>query len=115
MEITYLTQLNNCPTVKFNGSDYVESLQATPIDEIISLENLYNNGRPFPKALRELLYIAGEDCYVFDYGLTNTQTELQEVARRTLTWAERNLSIPRPFYVIDIYNAGDMFLFVLPG
>jgi hypothetical protein len=109
VQITYLTELNNYPTVKVNSS-LIEQLKPTPADEIISLENTYNNGQLFPKALRELLYIAGEYCYVFDYGLNDTQTELQADVRENLV--DFNLSIVRPFYAVDIYGYGSTFLFV---
>lgn len=108
MEIKYLKGLNNYLT--FQQGSYFEKLEPTSMDEIISLENLYNGGRPFPTALRELLAIAGGNCYVLDYGRNRTQTQLQESAREDLV--DNDLSISRPFYVVDIYNAHDMFVFV---
>lgn len=74
------------------------------------MELLYNNGIPFPTALKELLFLAGDDCYVLDYGLTTDRKEMQDDARLWLS--EFNRNITRPFFVIDIYNAGDQFLFV---
>ena len=45
-----------------------------------------------------------------DYGLNETQQELQEFVRENMQ--EENRVITRPFYAIDVYNAGDQFLFV---
>ena len=72
--------------------------------------NNNNNNKPFPKALRELLFLAGNYCIVLDYGLNDTQQELQEFVRENMQ--EENRIITRPFYAIDVYNAGDQFLFV---
>ncbi len=110
MDIKYLTVLYDNPTNKTADSDYVKKLQPIPLEGIISLENTYNNGNPFPVALRELLYLAGNYCYVLDYGYNDTQEEMQEDARSWLL--NRNRSITRPFFVIDVYNGGGQFLFV---
>ncbi|MEO3408197.1 hypothetical protein AAFN85_30060 [Mucilaginibacter sp. CAU 1740] len=108
MEIEYLNQLNKYPSVT-RARGYVKYLKPIAMDEIISLEKTYNGGNPFPKALRELLYIAGEYCYVLAY-YKNNQAKMQEIAREDL--ADYELSISRPFYVVDVYNAHDQFLFV---
>ncbi|WP_419701259.1 hypothetical protein [Mucilaginibacter sp. NFX135] len=110
MTIKYLIQLNNYPSII--GFAITKTLEPISMEEIISLENSYNNRHPFPIALRELLFLAGKYCYVLDYGLTESQQEMQEWARRGLTKYNRNLSISRPFFVIDIYNANDQFVFV---
>lgn len=52
MEIEYLTHLVKHPSVT-RPSGYVKQLKPISMDEIISLENTYNGGKPFPKALRE--------------------------------------------------------------
>ena len=108
MEIEYLTHLVKHPSVT-RPSGYVSRLKPISMDEIISLENTYNSGTPFPQALRELLYIGGENCYVLDY-YKNNQAAMQEMAREDL--ADYELSISRPFYVIDVYNAHDQFVFI---
>ncbi|RYJ45613.1 hypothetical protein NU09_0205 [Flavobacterium beibuense] len=84
--------------------------KSVSLAEIEDLELLYNNGKPFPKALKELLFLAGEYCYILDYGIFNSQQEMQDFVRELLD--EDNLSIERPFFVIDVYNAGDQFLYV---
>jgi hypothetical protein len=46
----------------------------------------------------------------FDYGLNDTQQEMQDDAREWL--ADLNFSITRPFFVIDVHHGSDSFLFV---
>ncbi|WP_038331471.1 hypothetical protein [Empedobacter falsenii] len=108
MEIQYLNELQNNP-IKF-GKLINSSIVPISEEEIKLLETNYNNGKQFPKALRELLFLAGNDCYVLDYGLDDSQQELQEFVRGRIR--EKNRVITRPFYAIDVYNALDQFLFV---
>jgi hypothetical protein len=110
MDIKYLKQLNNYPTVKRGNTDYISTLRPLTMQEITKLEIAYNNGAAFPGVLRELLYLAGNYCHVLDYGLSDSQEEMQQDARSWL--ANDNQIINRPFFVIDIYNGGDQFLFV---
>ncbi|WDF75888.1 SMI1/KNR4 family protein [Mucilaginibacter sp. KACC 22773] len=112
MDIKYLTLLNNNRSVTNQGSGFVKTLGPITEAEILSLEAKYNNGHTFPAALRELLSLAGNYCYVLDYGLNDTQEELQQYARRNLTVFGRTFSIERPFYVIDVYGGSDQFVFV---
>ncbi|MEN2401076.1 hypothetical protein GKZ90_0014915 [Flavobacterium sp. MC2016-06] len=79
------------------------------IEEIEHLERIYNNDNLFPQALRELLYLAGKDCYVLDYSSDN-QEELQTDVREWLS--NFNRSIARPFFAIDAHNPGEQFLYV---
>ena len=107
MKIEYLKEL------ELNPCDYIYSHfvnEPISLTEIENLERLYNNGKSFPKALKELLFLAGAYCYILDYGIFNSQQEMQDFVRELL--AEDNLSIERPFFVIDVYNAGDQFLYV---
>ena len=110
MEIQYLKLLKDNPEAYPNDIDYKGAIKPIPMEEIIHLEQLYNNSNPFPVALRELLFIAGESCYVLDYGLDETQEELQEYVREKLI--RKGRVINRPFFVIDVYNSGDQFLLV---
>jgi len=80
------------------------------MEDIQSLEGEYNRGSPFPTSLRELLFLAGEDCYVLDYGLSDSPAEMQQAVRRWLI--RTNRSISGPFYAIDTYNGTGQFLFV---
>ena len=108
MEIVYLKELKNNPVM----SGITRNFPIVPVTEveIIQLEQLYNSGNPFPTALKELLHLAGGSCYVLDYGLNETQQQLQEFVRAEML--DEGRVITRPFYVIDVYNALDQFLFV---
>ena len=57
-----------------------------------------------------MLYLAGNSCYVLDYGGLDSQTAIQEYSREMLI--DRNIQINRPFFVIDVYEYGQQFLFV---
>lgn len=107
MHIEYLKELEKNAYYFGNPNKKNKPISET---EIAHLEQLYNDGKSFPKALTELLYLAGDYCYVFDYGLNESQEELQEFVRENLFEYEKALA--RPFFVIDVYNAGDQFLFV---
>jgi len=111
MEIKYQTVLNNNPTIKSKHSDYIHKLAPLTINEIVSLEANYNSGNQFPASLRELLFLAGQDCYVLDYGLNDTQEEMQDDARGWLVDYGFG-SFTRPFFVIDVHSGSDAFLFV---
>jgi hypothetical protein len=109
MKIEYLQELENRPFAYSDGK-YRAEIKPISLDEIFSLENIYNRGKLFPKALRELLFLAGSHCYVLDYGLNNSQQELQNETRKYML--EFNRKIERPFFVIDVYNAGEQCLLV---
>ncbi|MBB6126533.1 hypothetical protein [Mucilaginibacter lappiensis] len=117
MEIKYQTVLNNNPVIRptagdmADGRDHSFVLKPLTIDEIISLETTYNSGNQFPTSLRELLFIAGQDCYVLDYGLNENQEEMQDDARGWLVDRSLNI-ITRPFFVIDVHRGSSVFLFV---
>lgn len=84
MNIEYLEVLRNNPL--WRGVS--KPIQPISLSDIAVLEGLYNNGTPFPKALKEL----------------------QQNARNWLS--KYNRSIQRPFFVLDVYNAPEQFLFV---
>jgi len=110
MEITYLQELRDYPAAHPNSDGYKNHIAPISLSEITQLEQTYNSSIPFPKALRELLYLAGKSCYVCDYGLYENQNELQVSVREYM--AEENRVITRPFFAIDVYNDGDQFVFV---
>ena len=88
------------------------------LERIEALEQAYNNGNPFPRGLRELLYLAGDDCNVLDYS-TDTAEKLQQRARQKLT-SYGMTTLTRPFYCIDTMGgyASAAFTFVytdVPG
>lgn len=110
MEIQYLKILKDYPAAYPNDPEYEARIEGVSEDTISQLEQKYNNINPFPKALKELLYLAGKYCYVLDYNIFETQQELQEAVREWLS--EKKLSINRPFFAIDAYNYGEAFLFI---
>ncbi|MHA3789145.1 hypothetical protein ACX0HA_13110 [Flavobacterium hauense] len=75
--------------------------------EIAQLEGLYNNGNPFPKVLKELLFLAGNYCNVLDYNIYDSQQELQDDQRNELE--EDGVIISRPYFFVDLSSHG------LPG
>lgn len=85
-------------------------IEGIPLTEIEALETKYNGGNPFPKALRELLYLAGNFCYVLDYGGFDTQDKLQTRQRKWMT--QFNTSISRPFFIVDLVSDMENFCFV---
>jgi hypothetical protein len=108
MEIEYLKMLRDNPAMYPNDIDYKGEIRGIPLTEIEQLEQTWNNGNPFPKALRELLFLAGEFCYVFSYGIS-TQQALQQ--RFRMQMEEENRVLNKPFYVMDIWGP-DQFYFV---
>ena len=111
MEIKYLTQLKNYPSDNPTSLTYKKTIVPIPLAEIAQLEVLYNNNIPFPTALKELLFLAGDYCYILDTGTFDTQQEMQEYVRTKLV--SEDLSISRPFIVIDVYNTSDQFFICL--
>lgn len=109
MKIEKLTYLKDNPSAHPNDEDYKGTIKPISIEEIEHLEQLYNSGNLFPQALRELLYLAGKDCYVLDF-MFDTQEELQTEVREWLLNFDR--SITRPFFAIDAHNPGEQFLYV---
>ncbi|WP_113638716.1 hypothetical protein [Nubsella zeaxanthinifaciens] len=107
MEIKYLSYLKDNPVEKGVTRDWKN--QPIPLTEIEQLEALYNNNTPFPKALRELLFLTGNSCYLLDFAIFNQQ-QMQEHVRKYLNYG--NKTITRPFYAIDVYHASDQMLFV---
>lgn len=110
MNIEILTYLRDNPIKYPNDTEYRGEIRGIALNEIEELEQLYNNGNIFPKALRELLFLAGNSCYVLETGWYDTQEEIQTAAREWLVKYNKNIS--RPFFVIDIYGAGYQFLYV---
>ena len=109
MELIYLQKLKDTPKKNFTGTiDYNKPIS---ISEINQLESNYNSGNPFPKALKELLFIAGDYCPYLDKGLTDTQQEFQDSIIEDLGY--ENVNITRPFYAIDDFmGIGEYFMFI---
>ncbi|GAB2691377.1 hypothetical protein GCM10027037_13310 [Mucilaginibacter koreensis] len=111
MTINYQTQLNNHRASPKNSALTLEPLT---LEQVEQLEQQYNGGKNFPAALRELLYLAGQYCYVVDTGLNETQQEMQEHVRALMIDPEYEYycSIPRPFYIFEVLDGGEQFQFV---
>ncbi len=105
MEIKILKYLQN------NNVLYGFADKGISMEWILALEQTYNNGNPFPKALRELLYLAGDNCNYLEFGGADTAEELQEEARAKLTFA--GMTINRPFYCIDTMGGYAMAIFTI--
>ncbi len=102
MSIEFLTELRDNP-IEFGGEMNFAN-RGIPLSEIEQLEQDWNSGIPFPKALRELLFLAGDFCYVLDTGLMESQQEMQEEARLWMTEEGQERVISRPFYVLEVRN-----------
>ncbi len=109
MNIEYLKILRDNPYEYPQNLEESFTIEGISLTEIEQLEQTWNNGNPFPKALRELLFLAGDYCYVFNFGIYDTQQELQEAMREDLV--DNGKTITRPFYVMDTWNA-DQYYFV---
>ena len=105
MQIEYLKPLRDNP---MNGPI---SNRGLSIEVIEQLETTWNNGNPFPKALRELLYLAGDLCNVVDYSYSDTQQEFQQMIRDIMA-EEGHVTITRPFYVVDAINFGTSIMII---
>lgn len=109
MNIEILTYLKDNPAAYPGEMDYEGRIKPMSISEIENHEAAYNNGKPFPKALKELLFLAGKSCYVLSHNILEID-ELQEEPRE---WMEEyNKAIHRPFYVIECWAYEESFLFV---
>lgn len=109
MTIQYLQALRDNKTMDgFADKGLTES-------QISQLEQLYNNGTPFPKVLKELLFLAGKSCNYLDYSVYNTQQEMQSGERIELQDLH-SLVIPRPFFIVDLASYGlPLFIFLDEG
>ncbi len=110
MNIEYLNYLQENPERNPGNTEYSAAIEPIPLSEIEELETKYNNGDHFPKALRELLYLAGKYCYVLDYGGYESQDKLQQSQR---DWMEEdNMTFNRNFYIVDLVSDYENFCFV---
>jgi hypothetical protein len=114
MHIQYLNFLKNNPSAYPNDSDYKAEIQGIPMSEIEQLEQNWNNGNPFPIALRELLFLAGNSCYVLDYGwFGGCAQQMQVEARHWMTEEGLERTITRPFYIIEASSYGSFLMVYL--
>lgn len=110
MNIQYLKVLRDNP-IEYGVENNFE-IQGIPMSEIEQLEQAWNNGTTFPIALRELLFLAGNACYVLDYGwFDGGQHQMQLDAREWMTEEGMERTITRPFYVLEVRDE-EAFLMV---
>ncbi|MCA6065677.1 hypothetical protein JI747_000720 [Chryseobacterium sp. RG1] len=84
-------------------------------DEILLLEHFCNEERTFPKVLKELLLLAGNFCYALDYGIYDSQIELQQEEHKELSDVH-DLIISRPLFFICLASHGlPVFIFLDEG
>lgn len=108
MNIEYLQQLRDHNKRKFTD-------EGISLSQITQLEQLYNGGNSFPKVLKELLFLAGNYCNYLDYGIYDSQLELQNEERIELADLH-GITIPRPFFFVDLASHGlPVFIFLDEG
>jgi len=112
IDTKYLTILEQFPSYTYKTTGNTYNLRPLSDDEISALQNTYNGGASFPVVLQELLSLAGNFCYVLDYGPVDSQDEFQQNVRKFLTNnSAKGHTITRPFFALDQYG-GDQFLFI---
>jgi hypothetical protein len=97
VEITYLNKVVENPTLDgFTNREL-------SIENIEKLEEKYNEGKVFPVAFREFLFLAGEfNNFNFD-DLGDGIDALQDLMSKELQAAEE--SIDRPFFAFSFYDS----------
>ncbi|MES2239026.1 MAG: hypothetical protein V4497_02075 [Bacteroidota bacterium] len=94
MEIDFLNHFKDS-TSDLSYTDRKFEISGISLNQIEQLEQFYNNGHLFPKALRELLFLAGDSCYALNRLWYNTQQEIQTSTREWLNEYSKNIA--RPF------------------
>ena len=108
MTIEYLQKLRDNPS---DGT----VIRGIPLTEIAHLEQIFNNGNPFPKVLKEMLFLAGNYCYVLDLGIWDSMQEMQEEERQELLEID-SVTITRPFFFVCLASTGmGVFMFLDEG
>ena len=97
MSIKYLQELDN-----LNFQSLGRTLGNRPMltTEILALEQQFNNSKPFPAVLRELLLIAGNGCPIIDV----KPLDLQQKIRARLV--QKGHIISSPFFGFDYRDGG---------
>lgn len=109
MTIQYQKKLRDNP-VEIGKTGNFE-IRGISLSEIEQLETNWNNSDPFPKSLRELLFLAGDFCYVLDYGAYDSLDQIQEYKREDLL-EYHNIIINRPYFIIDVYGGNITFVYL---
>ncbi|HFK5508305.1 hypothetical protein [Elizabethkingia anophelis] len=104
MDIKYMEQVKDNPALKGFRNEPMT------ITEISKLESKYNQGKEFPKAFREFLFLAGNfNCYHFD-DLGEGLDQLQQYAKEELE--ATGTKIDRPFFVFTQLTGCEYFVFI---
>lgn len=113
MNIELLTYLRDNPKLRPQNPNPEDQypIKGLSLETIAELEQKFNNGNPFPKVLKELLYLAGEDCYVLAYDIDPTMKDMQDNVRELFT-AYNRPTFTRPFFVLDVYNFSSGFTYM---
>ncbi|WP_046755256.1 SMI1/KNR4 family protein [Kordia jejudonensis] len=102
MTIQYLNKLKNRNTILGWKNEGLS------IEEIVSLEEKFNNGNSFPRIYREYLFIAGKHCGIaIDQGLGFDW--LQKTSKDILL--EYKQTINRPIFIFDQLDGCEQFGF----
>lgn len=103
MNIEYMIQVKNNTVINFKN-------EPMSISNIENLEKKYNEGKEFPKAFREYLYLAGNfNNFGFD-DLGEGLDELQNIAKEELEIAGQK--VERSFFAFDVYNSQYSVIFL---
>ena len=112
MQITFLKKMKNNPT--YNGF-INEGLSLTDIQQ---LELTFNNGNPFPKVLKEFLYLAGGYCCYVQFNGTSGINSIIENHNQLNEDLEEfyDVVIDRPHFYLETENIDyAVFMFLDEG
>ena len=94
--IKYLQELQTLDYRSLGRSTWVNEPKS--ITEILFLEQEYNEGKPFPAVLRELLFIAGNGCPLIELRPENLQQQIR------LAVSASSHSIPENYLAFDFLD-----------
>lgn len=81
------------------------------MERIIELENILNQGKPFPLVFREYLYLGGDfDTIGFNGPIDGLYDKMTKGYRLRLK-ERRNINLDRPIIVFDSFE-GESFMFI---
>ncbi|WP_334126351.1 hypothetical protein [Empedobacter brevis] len=99
MDIKYMTEIKK--NMKIPRKPWPN--EGLSVAEIEKLELKYNQGKEFPRAFREFLFLAGENNnFAFD-DLGEGIDELQNIAQEDIDFAGQQLD--RPFFAFKVYDS----------
>lgn len=108
MNINYLQKLRD------NPSDGTTN-RGISLSQIMHLEQVFNNGNPFPIVLKEFLYLAGDYCYVMDTGPWDSIEEMN-IEHRADYLNIYGVTLNRPYLFLDVVGGnGELFMFLDEG